>query len=168
MGAKDLRERALDGAMRVWRALPSSLRRSYLYRTNDLFLAGAVGLLRDEAERVLLVKHRFRVPFPWGLPGGFIAHDESFAEGLSRELKEELGIVAEIDAEVFDTELNLSGRYISVTLLARAPGTPLRLSGEILEGAFVTPAEIPAETYPLHAALIRRYWASLRGAAKET
>ena len=45
-----------------------------------------MGLIEDPDGRLLLLEHRFRVPLPWGLPGGFIKRGEEPAEALAREL----------------------------------------------------------------------------------
>lgn len=52
------------------------------------------GILRDEAGRVLLCELTYKSE--WDLPGGVIEVGESPAEGLVRELHEELGIEVEI------------------------------------------------------------------------
>ncbi|PJF44218.1 MAG: hypothetical protein CUN55_05135 [Phototrophicales bacterium] len=56
------------------------------------FTVGAVGVLFDEKDRVLLVEHRFHPDFPWGLPGGWIDGGEMPQNGVERELKEELNL----------------------------------------------------------------------------
>ncbi|VVT09466.1 NUDIX hydrolase [Erythrobacter sp. EC-HK427] len=54
----------------------------------DLF--GVAVLLRDEAGRVLLVRHSYG-PDGWALPGGGIGRHDDPAEGARREMREELG-----------------------------------------------------------------------------
>ncbi|MCD4687245.1 MAG: NUDIX hydrolase, partial [Anaerolineae bacterium] len=54
------------------------------------FSIGVVGILLDDAgERVLLLKHVFHHPYPWGLPGGWIERGEDPAVCIVRELREE-------------------------------------------------------------------------------
>lgn len=155
-----LKSRALEGAAALWAGMPLTLRRKVLRATNDAFLVGVVGLILDDADRVLLLEHRFRTPWRWGLPGGFIDHGESFEAALARELQEEVGLEIATAPEIIDTELNVEARYVSVTLSARVQGASpaLRLAGdaEILGGGFYPPDAVPEATYPYHRALIRR------------
>lgn len=51
---------------------------------------GVCALIRDEAGRVLLVKHSYRPG--WCLPGGGMRRGETPVSALRRELREELGL----------------------------------------------------------------------------
>lgn len=53
------------------------------------------GLLHDEQGRILLCELTYKRE--WDLPGGVVEPDESPADGLTRELEEELGIELRID-----------------------------------------------------------------------
>lgn len=57
---------------------------------------GAVGAVFNDAGQVLLVKHVFRVDYPWGLPGGWVERGEHPAETVRREIGEELGLQVEV------------------------------------------------------------------------
>lgn len=152
-------DRSLEILGRLWRRVPAPIRRRALFATNHHFLAGVVGLIRDDQHRILLLDHRFRTPYRWGLPGGFIHHGETWSEALQRELQEEIGLEVEPD-RLIDTELNRQGRYISVTLLAHPVGSPPDLDRvrhpEVTGGGFFAATELPAATYPRHRALIER------------
>lgn len=52
---------------------------------------GVRALVLDAGDRVLLVRFDFP-PFPWAPPGGGLDPGESDADGLRRELAEELGL----------------------------------------------------------------------------
>ena len=57
---------------------------------------GAVGVVLDGGRRVLLAKHALRPHVPWGLPGGWVERGEHPADGVRRELHEELGLRVEV------------------------------------------------------------------------
>jgi ADP-ribose pyrophosphatase YjhB (NUDIX family) len=168
-----LKDTAIDGAARAWRALSPGMRRSFLQATHDLFLVGVLGLVFDREGRVLLLEHRYRTPWPWGPPGGYVDHGESLEEALGRELREELALEVEIEGPPFDVELLVQNRAMTVTFIAhpRIADAPLTFSAEILSGRFFASDEMPESIYPYHRALIQRGFAMkgrLRGSTKAT
>jgi ADP-ribose pyrophosphatase YjhB (NUDIX family) len=150
-------DRLASGASELWAVLPAALRKRVMHAANPKFLVGVVGLVKDDDGRVLLLEHRFRPPYPWGLPGGFIDRGETFEQALIRELREELGLEVTIEPGIFDVELNLLGDYVTITMVAhtaeKTPPPPR--SREIVKGAFFGPGALPEGTYPHHAALVR-------------
>ncbi len=54
------------------------------------YSVGVVGVLFNQAGKVLLVEHVFHPRRPWGLPGGWIGRDEDPDLAIAREFKEEL------------------------------------------------------------------------------
>lgn len=160
-----IRDRALGRMAGLWDALPPPFRRRVLHATNDRFLVGVVGLIPDDEGRVLMLEHRFRTPWRWGLPGGWIRHGETLTGALRRELHEEIGRLVEPDEEALDTELNTRGRYLSITLRATlgAPANGLVFaSDEIVGGGFFAADALPEGTYPYHAEVVRRLAPRLR------
>lgn len=59
----------------------------------------------ESAGKILVCQRKRGDPFElmWEFPGGKLQADETAAEGLARELREELGIEAAIGAELFRT-----------------------------------------------------------------
>ena len=157
-----LRNRALRAAQVLWDVCPQPLRKAFLHATNARFMVGVVGLIHDDRRRVLLLEHRFRTPYRWGLPGGFMKSGEDMVAALQRELREEIGVEVEIEPGAFDTELVGRGSYLSVTLIGRPSFDPDALNvaetAEILGGGFYGPGELPADTYPYQRLLIERFW----------
>lgn len=58
---------------------------------------GVTGVVINDKQEILLVEHVFHPSLPWGLPGGWIGHNEDPAQTVQRELKEELGLDVEVD-----------------------------------------------------------------------
>ena len=83
----------------LWKVLPlpRRARRAYLELTHPRFLLGVMALIRDERGRVLILEHTYRRKYPWGLPGGYLQAREEPAEGLARELAEEIGLHVEVE-----------------------------------------------------------------------
>ena len=160
-----LKGRAFSGLSSLWSAVPHPVRRGVLFATNHHFLVGVVGLVRDAEGRVLVLEHRFRTPWRWGLPGGFIEHDEGLAQALERELFEEVGLEVVAEEAPVDAEHNRGGRYVSLALRARprsaTPTLDLTKDPEIIGGGFFSPDALPAETYPYHRELVVRLCAGL-------
>lgn len=69
--------------------------------TRPRFTAGAVGVIFNASGNVLLVDHVFHTPISWGLPGGYIEHNENPSEGLARELREELALEVEVTQVIY-------------------------------------------------------------------
>ena len=72
----------------MWPPLPLLVRTS-VRLFSPKWTVGALAILTNEQNQVLLVKHRGRAQ-PWGLPGGILKHPEAPLQGLCRELREEL------------------------------------------------------------------------------
>ena len=96
--AHRLRARLHSLALWCWKVLPlpPRIRRLYLELTHPRFLIGVMALIRDEQDRVLILEHTYRRRFPWGLPGGYLQAREDPAQGLAREIGEELRLQVEV------------------------------------------------------------------------
>jgi len=88
-------------------------------------------------DRVLFVRHSYRKGY--FLPGGSAKRTESLREGARRELKEEVGIDADLDAllSVFTTAWIVVFEYYP----CRSPKIEID-NREIVEAAFARPDEI--------------------------
>lgn len=97
--------------------------------TNESFLVGVMGIVRDDRNRLLLFRHTYRRE-PWGLPGGWMVRGESPLEALEREVREESGL------EVRATRLLLVGATpdrpkLEFVVEARLVGGSFRPSSEV-------------------------------------
>lgn len=150
-------DRFFDIAELAWKVAPRRFRHLLMSATQTRFLVGVVGAIYTEDERVLLLEHRFRIPSPWGLPGGFLERGETAAAGLVRELKEETGLTIRLDPTIRETLFNPEDGYATLALAGCVDQTELSLSREIKSGCFCPVDQILPETYAPHADLLRRW-----------
>lgn len=76
--------------VRAYRALPRRWRVGAVRWGTPNFTVGALGLVTDDGDRVLLVRLSYREG--WWPPGGFLSRGESAEQALTREYAEELGL----------------------------------------------------------------------------
>jgi ADP-ribose pyrophosphatase YjhB (NUDIX family) len=111
---------------------------------------GAQGVVIDEADRVLLVRHSYRPG--WFFPGGGVEWGETLEEALARELAEEVGVTlnaAPVLHGVFSNNSNFPGDHIAVYLVrawTRRDG--YRQKHEIAEAEMFAASDVPATTDP--------------------
>ena len=159
-----MKDEFFELAGEVWRRSPRTLRRGVLYLTQRVYTVGVVGLVPNHDGAVLVLRHRFRVPYAWGLPGGYLENGETPNQAFARELLEEIGMPVDVCAGVLEHELNHATNTISYVVLAKpSDRKPPRLGGEVLDFRFCTPENLPDEMQPTHAAFLQRYWAQARG-----
>lgn len=122
--------RALAPAYRLW------------WRVRKPTTYGVKVLLRDKADRFLVVRHSYSDPTRWGLPGGGYRPDrETPAEAGAREVAEELGLtlVPNDLVELETVATTLEAKRDTLTLLAAlAPATTVTGSPELAETRWIT------------------------------
>lgn len=128
----------------VWKALRLSkkMQLSVMRATQDQFLVGVTGIIFNDGDEILFLKHTYR-QVSWGLPGGYLKAKEHPREGLVREIEEECGFVVSVDSrikirtdrEVARLDICYVGTYI---------GGTFRPSHEVSDAKF-----FPFENIPL-------------------
>jgi ADP-ribose pyrophosphatase YjhB (NUDIX family) len=78
----------------IWALLPSWGQRLAVRLCAPKVSLGVCAVIRDPRGRVLVAYHPSRRA--WGLPGGFVAHDEQPDAALRREIGEELDVAASV------------------------------------------------------------------------
>ena len=117
------------GARRLWRIRQTK------------FTAGAVGVILNANGEILLVEHVFHPVHPWGLPGGWVDHNEKPAETVQRELAEELDLSVQVGPLLL---LDITfGNHIDLAYLCATNDQVGQLSDELLAYRWVTPDNLP-------------------------
>lgn len=153
------RARNLDPTLAVWRRL-----RRYQWRLvwlrQSKFMVTTTGLVRDDAGRVLLLRHRFwPVGRQVGLPGGYALTGERLEDALAREVREETGLTIEV-AHVLGVRSGFRLRIevaFAATVVGEGPADGvLRLDRrEVLAADFHELSELPADLMPNHRRLLQ-------------
>jgi 8-oxo-dGTP diphosphatase len=138
----------------IWRYFPERLRWWILWLVNPKMVVGVSGVLLNEANEVLLLKHRFHPCNPWGLPGGWIERGERVDEAWLREIREETQLQARVEGIVVQRSTPLTLEFI---LVGRIIGGQLvHDQREILEARFFKPDALPQGIHADHVDAIRR------------
>jgi 8-oxo-dGTP diphosphatase len=92
--------------------------------------------LFDSAGRVLIAQRPAGKHMAgwWEFPGGKVAHGESDAQALVRELREELGVETRADSEIMSLSHDYPDRTVDLVLWRATllDGTPRGLDGQAL------------------------------------
>ncbi|MFN2491482.1 MAG: NUDIX hydrolase [Pyrinomonadaceae bacterium] len=126
----------------IWRRAPRRLKRFTVRLSHPRFAVTAGAIITDSQGRVLLLKHRFRPGAGWGMPGGFMEHNEQPDETLRRELREEVGLEVE-KLTVFTARAFRVPKQVEIVFSCRAIGNPVELNYEIQRAAWFYPHELP-------------------------
>jgi len=148
----------LDPVLAVWRRL-----RRYQWRLvwlrQSKFMITTTGLVRDDAGRVLLLRHRFwPVGRQVGLPGGYAVAGERLEDALAREVREETGLSVEV-AHVLGVRSGFRLRIevaFAATVVGEIPagGVLLLDRREVLAADFHELSDLPVDLMPNHRRLI--------------
>lgn len=106
-------------------------------------MIGMTGVVLDDHDRILLLKHRFWKDNPWGLPSGYLERGESIEDGFAREVAEETGLAI---TDVRIVKINSGFRLrLEVGVIAKlaGPAEP-RVDGvEVEQARFFARVELP-------------------------
>lgn len=116
-------------------------------RLQARYTVGAVAVVIDSRRRVLIVEHVLHPRRPWGLPGGWIGHDEDPSAAIVRELREELQLKANT-VKVLHIAKSVRN-HIDIAFLCQAQSPVGKLSRELLNHKWVKPDQLP-DMHPFH------------------
>ena len=126
----------------LWRRASTSLRRLSISLSQARFRVTAGAVVIDDRNRILLLKHVFRVGSGWGIPGGFMNKGEQPEEALRRELHEEIGLELEHVELAFVRTLKKAGQ-VEIYFRASPRGESQPRSIEIKSVAWFNPEDLP-------------------------
>jgi len=136
----------------------------YIEYRNPIPVVAGVLTKPDQLE-VLLIKRGIEPgKGKWALPGGFMEEDESSEEAVLREIKEELGVDANI-GRLIGVEADDSQTYGRVVVIGYHLHTHLThyvLSQEVSQAEFFSESKAPMLTFPSHSAILRQFYRTHR------
>jgi 8-oxo-dGTP diphosphatase len=132
----------------LWGHLPLKrrMRGRLIWLLSPKFVVGVSGVLLDEQDRILLLRHTYRGDTPWGLPGGGLKAGESLEECLQREFLEETGMRVEAVSMLSGAahpERRLVDMIFSCRLLPGESLDSFQPNAEVSEARFFAPDELP-------------------------
>ena len=126
----------------LWKKLPipKPVRLFLLRRLNDNFIIGVTGVIFNNKNQVLLVKHTYR-RVAWSLPGGYLQAHEHPKKGLAREILEETGFTVRI-IRIITTKTDKKGR-LDISYFGKYIEGRFKKSPEVSHYKFVNPGDLP-------------------------
>jgi len=125
----------------VFNAFPVRWQRRFMTAAHDRFLVGVTGLGVDADGKVLLARHRFGAP-QWRFLGGFLHPRERVEDALTREIREETGLVVEV-GPVLEVVTGYRWERVEIVFAYRVSSGSAALTSEILELRSFAPDTLP-------------------------
>ena len=136
-----LMEKVAPLLAQVWRISPDWLRRIVTWTVNGRVIVGVSGVLLNDTNHILLLRHRFHRAGRWGMPGGWLCPGETIFDCWRREIKEEL------DLAICGEEIichRATRQTLEFFLQGRIDGGQLKIDPiEILEARFFAAGQLP-------------------------
>jgi ADP-ribose pyrophosphatase YjhB (NUDIX family) len=137
----------------LWKAMKGPLQWRALWLAHDKFIVGVSGVILNQEQKILLLRHTYWPEGSWGLPSGYAESGERLENTLKREVSEETGYEIEV-GEL----LRLVSGYklrIEATYKAKLIGGNLNLDPkEVLEARFFPMSETPKGLLDTHRSII--------------
>ena len=132
--------------------MPWIVRRMAVRATQQAFTVSAAAVISNPDGKVLLLDHVIRPKSGWGLPGGFLNRGEQPAEGIRREIREEIGLELE---RLRLIRVRAVGTHLEILYTADSNGDAEIKSREIKDFGWFGPAEFPVRMNDAQKRLIK-------------
>jgi ADP-ribose pyrophosphatase YjhB (NUDIX family) len=119
----------------------------FIYRRfQPRFTVGAVGVLFNEKQEVLIVEHVFHSLYPWGLPGGWVDSGEMPDQAVVREFREETRLEVKVTHPIAVWSNRYWKNHIDMAFAVTMDGSPrdgIHLSSELLSYRWASVDNLP-------------------------
>ena len=128
--------------LKIWKKLhlPQPVQLFLMRRANDQFLIGVTGVIFNDKNQVLLLKHTYR-KVEWSLPGGYLKGNEHPKSGLAREILEETAFKVKI-IKIIQTQTDHQGR-LDMSYFGFYEKGKFVPNAEVTEYIFADPNKLP-------------------------
>lgn len=126
------------------------------------FMVGVVGVIRNQDDEILVLRHTYRGEHPWGLPTGFLEHGEQPDAALRRELVEECGFSVDLDA-IFTVYVSSDHPYVNIVYSGTVRGGAFHPGTEVTQVGFFPHSSLPPLS-PDQAHLVERFFSEAQRA----
>lgn len=133
--------------------MPWKVRSRLIRFWEPTFTVSAAAIIVNDEGCVLLLDHYLRANSGWGMPGGFLGHNEQPDKGIRREIREETELELE---ELKMYRVRTLGRHVEILFTARANGTPKLAGREIRDFGWFKPEDMPVELISAQRDLIQQ------------
>jgi ADP-ribose pyrophosphatase YjhB (NUDIX family) len=147
----------------IFNAFPVRWQRRFMSAANERFLVGVTGLGVDAGGQVLLARHRFGAP-QWRFLGGFLHPRERVEDALTREIREETGLVIEV-GPILEVVTGYRWARVELVFAFRVTGGTPALTAEVAELGWFPPDRLP-DVRADQRGLIERHLANARAWAR--
>src|SRR5438067_553992 len=106
------------------------------------------GIVVDEAGRVLVIQRRDNGR--WEAPGGILERDETFEEGVVREVAEETGVTVEVE-RLTGVYKNMARGIVALVYRCRALAGTAHPTTESVAVHWITPEQVAERMPPAYA-----------------
>jgi 8-oxo-dGTP diphosphatase len=139
--------------VKVWSLLRGTLQWYILWVAHPKFILGVSGVIENECDQILLLRHRFWRPGSWGLPSGYAHRNEKLEDALRREVREETGY--EIQVTRFLRMVSGYKLRLEVSYAGHLTGGDFQLDPkEVIEARFFDAQNLPEGLLPSHRDII--------------
>lgn len=146
--------------VRIWRLLRGTPQWYILWFAHPKFIIGVSGVILNEHQQILLLRHRFWHPGSWGLPSGYANRNEKIEDTLRREIREETRY--EVQVTHFLRMVSGYRLRLEVSYAGHLIGGSLQLDPkEVIEAKFFGIDELPDGLLPSHREIIALAFSAL-------